>query len=241
MATTKPTFYNATGSTLAAPRYNFSDIPVPPGKYVTGDYYAGENTLDGNPTGEYIFEVLGLTDVSSGSDPLPADIVYDYTLAEVMPPDVAVVVPSSVVSAVPVMTSNTTPSGEVSASSYHVSRPPWGAFISPAGGWFNNGEAPPVWIQYSFPEATCIRSIAITPWSLDSFPDRNITAFRVDASDDESNWTTLTTVTKSWPWVQWVKEYFRLDNDISYLHYRLVITATGGNLYTGLQYLELLP
>lgn len=78
MATTKPTFQNVTGSVLTAPRYNFSDVPVPPGKYITGEFYAGENTLDGNPTGEYIFEVLGFTDVSSGSDPLPADIIYDY-------------------------------------------------------------------------------------------------------------------------------------------------------------------
>jgi hypothetical protein len=78
MATTKPTFQNATSRTLAAPRYNFSDVPVPPGKYVTGAFYAEENTLDGNPTGTYLYEVLGLTDVSSGSDPLPADIVYDY-------------------------------------------------------------------------------------------------------------------------------------------------------------------
>lgn len=78
MATSKPTFQNATSRILTAPRYNFSDVSVPPGKYITGAFYAGENTLDGNPMGEYLFEVLGFTDVSSGSDPLPADIVYDY-------------------------------------------------------------------------------------------------------------------------------------------------------------------
>lgn len=85
MATTKPTFRNATGDVLAAPRYNFSDVKVPPYKYITGDFYAQENTLDGQGTGVYIYETLGFTDVSSGSDPDAGDIVYDYTLAEVVP------------------------------------------------------------------------------------------------------------------------------------------------------------
>lgn len=80
MPTSLPTFQNATSRTLAAPRYNFSDVPVPPGKYITGEYYAEENTLDGEPTGIYLYEVLGFTDVSSGDDPLPADIVYDYVV-----------------------------------------------------------------------------------------------------------------------------------------------------------------
>lgn len=85
MATTKPTFQNATGDALTAPRYNFSDIPVPPGKYITGDFYLGYNTIEGISTGERVYEVLGFTNVSSGSDPDLADIVYDYTLAEVVP------------------------------------------------------------------------------------------------------------------------------------------------------------
>lgn len=147
--------------------------------------------------------------------------------------------PAKLFSAVPIMTSDTAPSGVCSASSYHVTVPPWKAFIGPSGGWFNNGEGLPVWLQYQFPAAVVIQGYSILPWSLDSWDGRCITAWHLDASNDGSSWTTLHTVSHSWPWVQWVKEVFGFYNVTPYAYYRLVITATKGNSYTGLQSFEL--
>lgn len=78
MATSLPTFQNQTADPINVPRYNLSSIALPVNKYVTGAYYLEYNTVNGISTGTPIFEVLGLTDVSSGVDPVAADIIYDY-------------------------------------------------------------------------------------------------------------------------------------------------------------------
>jgi hypothetical protein len=85
MATSKPCFQNQTEVPVSVVRYNSDPFDLPPLKYVTGDFYATEETLDGVGTGEYLYQRMFLTDVSSGSDPDPADILYDYTLSEVSP------------------------------------------------------------------------------------------------------------------------------------------------------------
>jgi hypothetical protein len=82
MATTKPTFQNQTARSLAVLKYNFSCFNLAPGKYVTGAYYLEHSLLNQVDTGIPIYSILGLTDVSSGVDPDPADIIYDYVATE---------------------------------------------------------------------------------------------------------------------------------------------------------------
>lgn len=81
MATTKPTYQNSTTIPINIPRFNKDSMDVPVGKYVTGDFWATNNTKNGLDTGVAMWKYLGFTDVSSGSDPSAALIVYDYTLA----------------------------------------------------------------------------------------------------------------------------------------------------------------
>lgn len=150
---------------------------------------------------------------------------------------------NDLVSEIPVMTSNTAPSGTVSASSNYSGTPPWYALETIWSGWVTNGTGlgTPQWIQYQFTSGKIIKSYAIVPWSADSWPDRNLTAWHLDGSNDGSSWTTLDTRTKGskYQWTFWTPSVFSCANSTSYTYYRLVITANGGNSYVGLQHFEL--
>lgn len=145
-------------------------------------------------------------------------------------------------SAVPAMTSNTAPSGVASASSYYSTTPAWGAFDADHTGWLTDGTGlgTPQWLQYQFASAKTIRSYSIQPWSNDNWPGRWITGWHLDGSNDGSTWTTLDTRTRKLKrWVPFMPAYFDIATPASYLYYRLVITANGGNAYVGIQRLEL--
>jgi hypothetical protein len=147
------------------------------------------------------------------------------------------------------MTSDTAPSGTSSASSTYSTLPAWGAFSGDWLGWLTNGTGlgSPQWVQYQFTSGKVVKSYAIIPWSSDSWPDRNLTEWHLDGSNDGSSWTTLDTRTRGvsttrdpkWRWTIWEPKYFSCANSTSYTYYRLVITANGGNAYVGLQHFEL--
>lgn len=80
MATTKPTFKNLSGKIIAVPRYNRENIDVPHGKYVIGEYY---NSLWSVNNDYKLYQVLDLTDVSSGTDPDSEDVIYEYIITPV--------------------------------------------------------------------------------------------------------------------------------------------------------------
>ena len=92
----------------------------------------------------------------------------------------------------PVMTSNTSPSGVVTASSFSGGQVPWYAFNGSTGGsnqWISNG-AVPQWIQYQFTSAVLIRSYSIFYSVASSGRPVN---FNLQGSNDGSSWTTLDT------------------------------------------------
>jgi hypothetical protein len=90
------------------------------------------------------------------------------------------------------MTSNTAPSGTVSASSSFSGNPPWWSFASPHDGWVSNATSTG-WLQYQFPSAVTITSYVITPWSVNTFPTRSPTAWTLQGSNDGTTFTNLDT------------------------------------------------
>lgn len=144
-------------------------------------------------------------------------------------------------SAVPNMTSNTDPSGTVSASSNHVTTPPWRVFSHDRLGWVSNGIAAPAWVQYQFTSAKTIRAYEVMPWSIDTWPTRALAAWHLDGSNDGSTWTELDARTHAWGWSPWAAESYPIASPAAYTHYRLVITAIKepSHAYVGLQSLRL--
>ncbi len=73
----------------------------------------------------------------------------------------------------PVMTSDTTPSGTVSANSFYSTNPPWLAFqnrtITSPLAWVSNFDGLPAWLQYQFPTAVLAGSYTVTPSTNNSY------------------------------------------------------------------------
>ncbi len=141
--------------------------------------------------------------------------------------------------AIPVMTSNTAPSGVASASeSWSGGATPWSVFNPSTEGWFTNGSALPQWIQYQFAVPITIVQYCIVPWSYDTFPSRSPTSWVLAGSNDGSTWTTLDTQTSYTSWTRYVPSTFPVVGASAYSYYRLTMSANGGNTYTGIKQLQ---
>lgn len=126
---------------------------------------------------------------------------------------------------IPVMTSATTPSGEVSSSSEYggsTGYANWKAFDNSAtGGWIPQQNDNPPWLQYKFPQPMCIERLTTkgcngttsVVWSTELW-----------GSNDGTDWTVIDTNVKV-TWGNTTKTY-QVSNNSFYLYYRLVITAT---------------
>lgn len=110
---------------------------------------------------------------------------------------------------VPVMTSNTTPSGECSASSNGSAYQPYKAFDNNDSTFWAATSSSNQWIQYKFSEPTCIKRIYV----------KNTQNSNADimASNDGSNWNTL----KSFEISEEEEKYIDIQNNAYYLYYRL--------------------
>tara|TARA_R110000782_G_scaffold212862_1_gene300881 strand:+ start:322 stop:801 length:480 start_codon:yes stop_codon:yes gene_type:complete len=139
------------------------------------------------------------------------------------------------------MTSATAPSGVASASSFYPNANPYFAFNAASNGWITNGGAGPHWLQYQWPTVTRVCSYSIAPWDFDTFPSRCPTAWTLQGSNDGSTWTALDTKTGyAGTWAVGVTKTFTLAAPVSYLYYRLYITANGGDAYTGVRRFSLM-
>lgn len=145
---------------------------------------------------------------------------------------------SALVSAIPAMTSNTTPSGVASASSCYPGSYAYAAFDGLTGGWPSNSVGCPGWLQYQFPSPVVIKSYAIMPWSVDTWNGRVITGWKFQGSNDGSNWTDLDTRSvAAVTWQQFGVKYFNTTNTSAYAYYRLYITSNNGNGIVAVQLL----
>ena len=148
---------------------------------------------------------------------------------------------------VPVMTSNTAPYGEVSASGYYNSSGyifyPYYAFESDVvRGWIGTYKSTTAYIQYKFTTPTMVDS-----FKMQVMTDRNFT-FTLQGSNDGTTYTNLTTDTNEIPYSD-TDDVFRIEvmnNGSYYLYYKLnCVSSTGhepgfGNLQFYGRHLEAL-
>ena len=152
---------------------------------------------------------------------------------------------------IPTMTSNTSPSGEASASSYFVDSNyncfPWKAFDhitnTSKSLWATAVGTTTGWLAYEFPEAKCITKYTIVSRnpvviSIGELPK----TWTFEALDEKSGtWVILDTQTNIIDWSVGVKKEFEIANSNTYKKYRINISANGGySSYTAIGELEMM-
>lgn len=126
---------------------------------------------------------------------------------------------------VPVMTSNTAPSGTVSASNgsataYQVfDRQPGKVVLSASA----NG-----WVQYQFPSARMIDAYMLQAPSDNSQNDDMPWQWNIEGSNNGSTWTILDTRDGQDTWASSEWREYTFPNKTAFTHYRLTFTQGGG-------------
>ena len=121
------------------------------------------------------------------------------------------------------MTSNTTPEGICSASSYISGYDPWRAFtpnIMDSWQETHNQTASNIWVQYSFTRAVKIYKAQFSTYNNSSI------SYKFRASNDGNNWTDISPVYNNVS-----GGTYNLNTSDKYITYRLLIisqTLTGG-------------
>lgn len=144
-------------------------------------------------------------------------------------------------SLVPVMTSNTEPSGVVSASSQYQDVAPNRAFTqSPAPWWSDvvNLLSDPQWIQYKFDAAQVVTSYSLGsliygPQADPAHVSLTYTkpvSFVFQGSDDGATWTTLDSQSNVLFFLNSIHQY-EFTNTTAYQYYRLTFSAIAGNSF----------
>lgn len=137
------------------------------------------------------------------------------------------------VSAVPVMTSATTPSGIVTSSgNYDAARAAWNAFAA-SGIWISGGGSfPPQWIAYEFTSPKIIGSYSFNSgWALSAMPKDFL--FQ---GWDGSSWVTLHTVTGN---TNTTYTSPSIGNTTAYIAYRFYTTAINQTNPAGDQFVSM--
>lgn len=169
-----------------------------------------------NAEGVEILDYYGTLEILG----LPANPRYDYRIAT------------------PIMTSDTTPSGECICSSYYPSSGPFNPYqafqqLSDNNvGWVSNtDDVVGAWIGYIFDSATIIRRLEVISRSQSSL-SRIVKSFKVQGSNDGTTWTDLKTCSG----IENIagKSYqFDIDNSTPYTRYRLYVLESWDGRYVG--------
>ncbi|MFA9466788.1 MAG: Ig-like domain-containing protein [Velocimicrobium sp.] len=135
---------------------------------------------------------------------------------------------------IPVMTSDTAPSGKASASSLFSSNfSAYEAFNHTCNGngdaWNSVDGQPYGWLEYDFSEPKCISKYAIVPrnpvWSITELPK----TWTFEAwNDTSSEWIILDSRNSVTNWVSETKKEFTFSNSTYYSKYRINIKANNG-------------
>ena len=129
---------------------------------------------------------------------------------------------------VPVMTSNTAPYGEASASSkYTDTFEPWKVFGGNPDktGWVTGlDQVTNQWVQYKFCNPTVIKSLTIKNRGDQSSYVNPVNEFELVASNDGSNWNNLGKYTHGAIGV-YEETTHQIENSDSYLYYRIKINS----------------
>lgn len=153
--------------------------------------------------------------------------------------------------ATPLMTSNMTPSGVVSASSYFdnlIYYQPWFAFSSYRSGdqqtWTSaSGSTTGEWISYQFPEAVAITKLVTVnrneeDLGLANYDNGAIETFKFQGSDNGSSWTDIDTCTITSD-AGHHEETFYFNNTTEYLYYRIYVISAYGDNFVGLSQVKM--
>lgn len=128
---------------------------------------------------------------------------------------------------VPVMTSNTTPSGECSASSIlNDSTPAWKAFDGDDSTLWHSASGMPQWLKYDFGSQKKIYFVKWYNYSQSGGP----IASKIQGSNDDSTWTDLVSLpatTTAYTWANGV-----ITEASAYRYYRFYVTETSYLTYT---------
>ncbi|MDK8188848.1 hypothetical protein QP794_01960 [Paenibacillus sp. UMB7766-LJ446] len=139
----------------------------------------------------------------------------------------------SIENAIPVMTSNTTPSGIASASSINsTSFDAYQAFNGIQDERYAWASLTPVsWLQYQFPQKKIIYKYSLSMRTNSTYyatgePPKTWT---FEGSNDGANWTILDTQSNNTTLARGVIEEYRISNSKAYTHYRVNISENQGN------------
>ncbi|OIB04576.1 hypothetical protein AK95_13250 [Paenibacillus sp. LC231] len=126
--------------------------------------------------------------------------------------------------AIPIMTSNTTPLGVISASSVYTAGTEWNAFSNNGGEWRTATGQIQSWIRYDFP-----RKIAIGKYTIVPSGTANMTTkmWLFEGSNDGVNWTVLDNQNNHTSWTN--SKDFIIPNKVSYSKYRVNIVENNGH------------
>lgn len=132
---------------------------------------------------------------------------------------------------IPTMTSNTTPSGVCSADSLRSGYAAYGPFSGGSSSWVNAGSKPG-WVKYEFANAIVAKVVEYTPPEVSS--SNAAKTLRVEASNDNSNWTTL--YTQSTATTAETKYSIPIpSNNTAYKYYRWYILTSDWSSGVGLR------
>lgn len=137
------------------------------------------------------------------------------------------------VNLIPVMTSNTAPSGIASASSIWsaANHQPFQVFDGKDTdyGWSTAAGQLTGWIAYEFDKPVAVNKYTLKPRNNDTdFSTEAAKAWTFEGWDG-ANWVVLDTRADITGWVKKVSKEFTFTNDIAYKKYRLNITKNNGN------------
>ena len=127
----------------------------------------------------------------------------------------------------PVMTSNITPSGVVSAKSiYSAGYPAWYALDNNGGSFWASGAGDPYsWWQYQFPKAVRLSRVDILSTPAVGGTQGTPKEFQVLGSNNGIDWTTLGEFdTPAWPASVWRE--FKLSKMGLFSYYRINVSMT---------------
>ncbi|MGZ7444959.1 discoidin domain-containing protein [Paenibacillus sp. TH7-28] len=137
---------------------------------------------------------------------------------------------------IPNMTSNTTPSGEVSAIN---GSNPYYAFNSNSSDWVSSTTTKPLWIQYKFNAKRIVTkyTVTVTPNGVAGM----MTKWDFQGSKNGTNWVVLDSRSGINNWGNGEKKEFTFSNSTPYLYYRITIYETvSSGFYTRIRNIQMM-
>lgn len=176
-----------------------------------------------SPPGAQSSDSSPLPDIESGFNP-PVSFTSTKTVCATCPTGTEVVTTENLI---PVMTSNTTPSGEAVANAEFssVSTPAWKAFDGADDGLFwTPGNFATGWIGYKFPSQKTVTRIEIQGGDINTNPKD----FTFEGSNDNgSSWAVIATFAGQ-VWFQDELKSYPIVNTTAYSFYRINISSIDG-------------